>query len=106
LLDSLLKDMPVRPETLLNAKKSILNSINNYYPSFRYIAANIASDKRLGYNESPYNALLNALDNMDMDTVIDFYNRNIKGNITCYVLPGILNRLILRNCNSLGRLGG
>ena len=103
-LDSLLKDMPRRPENLLNAKQSLRNSMNNEYPSFRNISPRIASLKRGGYKEDTYTILLNALDKMDMNTITDFYNRNVKANVTCYVIAGNMKSVDMEKLKQFGEV--
>jgi hypothetical protein len=103
-LDSLLKAMPQRPENLINAKQSIRNSINNGFPTFRYITWNIANQKRCGYKEDPNISLLDALDNMDMNTINDFYNRNVKSNITCYIIAGNMKQIDIEKLKQFGEV--
>ena len=103
-LDSLLKEMPKRPENLINAKQSLQNDINNSYPSFRNISSNIAARKRLGYNEDANAILLNNLDKMNMETVFDFYNRNIKEKTTCYIITGNMKNIDMEKLKEYGEV--
>jgi len=103
-LDSLLKDMPKRPENLLNAKQTMRNDINNSFPSFRDISSRIATLKRYGYNEDFYDVLLDGLDKMDLDTVFDFYAKNVKDKTTCYVITGNMKQVDMEKLKEFGEI--
>jgi predicted Zn-dependent peptidase len=103
-LDSLLRDMPVFPEKMVDTKQFLRNNINNSYPSFRNISEHIASQKRQGFNEDINAILLDALDEMDMDTIVDFYLRNVQENVTCYVIVGNLKQIDMRQLEQFGEV--
>jgi predicted Zn-dependent peptidase len=103
-LDSLLKDMPVRQDKLLNDKKQLRNDIGNSYPSFRNLSPQIANIKRIGYKEDTNNILLNGLDKIDMNTVIDFYNKNIKSKTTCYIVAGNMKQIDIEKLKQFGEV--
>ena len=103
-LDSLLKDMPRHPEKIAQTKQLLRNGISNAYPSFRNISQRVASTKRAGYSDDPNNILLNRLDQIDMDRIIDFYNRNVKERITCYVITGNIKNIDMNKLRSFGEI--
>ena len=103
-LDSLLKDMPQRPENIVQTKQVLRNNINSAYPSFRNISPRIAYLKRIGYNDDLNNILLNKLDGMDMNTLADFYNHNVKSKTTCYVITGNLKDIDMDKLKSFGEV--
>jgi predicted Zn-dependent peptidase len=103
-LDSLLKDMPVRLEKLKNDKQQLRNDIGNSYPSFRNVSSRIANMKRSGYNEDTNDILLDGLNKMDMDTVIDFYNKNIKSKTTCYIVAGNMKQVDMEKLKQFGEV--
>ena len=103
-LDSLLKEMPQHSEKIAQTKQLLRNNINNAYPSFRNISPRIAYLKRIGYNDDLNNILLNKLDGMDMNTLVDFYNHNIKSKTTCYVITGNLKDIDMDKLKSFGEV--
>ena len=103
-LDSLLKNMPMHPDNLSNAKQSLRNDINNDYPSFRDVSSYIAKTKRLGYDEDTNDFLLNALDEIEPDSMLDFYNRNVKEKITCYVITGNMKHIDKEKLKQFGEV--
>jgi predicted Zn-dependent peptidase len=103
-LDSLLKTMPIYPERITDAKQSLRNGINNNFPSFRNVSEHIASQKRQGFDECINRILLDALDEMDMDSIVDFYNRNIKEAVTVYVVVGNMRQVDMEKLEEFGEV--
>ena len=103
-LDSLLNDMPQHLEKITQTKQSLRNSINNAYPSFRNISARVAYLKRIGYDDDLNNIILNKLDGMDISTLVDFHNRNVKEKTTCYVITGNMKDIDMDKLKSFGEV--
>jgi len=103
-LDSLLKDMPKRPENLMNAKQSQRNDINNSFPSFRNVSSRIATMKRLGYDVDNHDIFLDGIDQIDMDIIMNFYTRNIKENTTCYIITGNMKQVDMEKLKEFGEV--
>lgn len=103
-LDSLLKEMPCKPEKLLLAKQSLRNEIHNSYPSFRKLPERVAYRKEQGFSEDPNRQLLENLNNLNMDSLLEFYNRRIKNQITCYLIIGDARRVDKEKLKQYGEI--
>ena len=53
ILDSLIRNMPLKPERVEAAKQTLLNSINNDYPFFRNLSKKVANARMKGYDCDP-----------------------------------------------------
>ena len=103
-LDSLLTNMPQNSEKLSDAKQSLRNSINNNYPSFRNVSSQIASLKRQGFEGDINSFVLDHLNQLDMDQIIEFYNKNLKENTTCYIITGNMKQVDMQALKQLGEI--
>ena len=103
-LDSLLTNMPMYPERIAGAKQSLRNDISNHFPSFRNISEHIASQKRQGFSQCINAVLLDALDEMDMDSIVDFYNRNVRDAVTVYVVVGNMRQVDMEKLAQFGEV--
>ncbi|MDR1755814.1 MAG: insulinase family protein [Culturomica sp.] len=103
-LDSLLKEMPVKPESVPTAKQALKSAINNAYPSFRNIGTYVAEVRRLGYSEDRNALLLNVLEEMDIHTIQQFYEKNVKAAPTCYIITGNAKRINMELLEQFGEI--
>lgn len=87
-LDSLIREMPERPERIEALKQTVYNHINNEYPSFRKLSSRIAGYQREGHAEDPNKAYLKDVNNMGMNDILSFYQSNIQGKPIVYVIVG------------------
>ena len=101
-LDSLLKNMPEKPGFTPYVRQLNLNYINDAYPSFRDLPGTVALGKFYGYSSDPNRELIQKLNEMDMSTIREFYNNNIKNQTTCYIIVGNPTRI---NVEALKRFG-
>ena len=76
-LDSLLREMPVKPEKMKAVKQTIINNIHNNYPSFRELSEKIAILQSDGYENDPSLSLMEDLARIDMNTLNRFYKKHI-----------------------------
>ena len=79
LLDSLFNDMPVNIENLSVARQSLLNDVNNSYPTFRGKPLLIALSERNGYICDESTALVEQLPSLTQADIEAFYRQHIKG---------------------------
>ena len=79
LLDSLVNDMPVNAENMDVARQSLLNDINNSYPTFRGKPLIIPMMERCGYTADQNTALAQQLPTLTQDDVEAFYRQHIQG---------------------------
>lgn len=87
-MKSLIYDMPEKPEQIPTIKQSIVNHVNNSYPSFRELSERVADFKRHGFESDPNEALLAGISDMTMKDIIRFHRRNIRLKPIVYVVVG------------------
>ena len=102
LLDSLVNQMPMNEENLAVARQSLLNDINNRYPTFRGKPYMVALSEYLGYNRDRNAALAEQLPTLTRDDVEAFYTRHIKGQPYQLMIVGDMKKLDLK---ALARYG-
>lgn len=103
-LDSLIREMPERPERIEALRQTVYNHINNEYPSFRKLSSRIAGYQREGYTEDPNNAFLQDVNRMDLKDILDFYHSNIQGSPIVYAIVGNSKYIDMRKLASFGTI--
>jgi hypothetical protein len=88
LLDSLVREMPLKPERVETSRFDMINTAYNKYPAFRDKSREIASLKSNGYDCDPGKALTEAADRMDISNIGDFYEQYIKGRPIAWIVVG------------------
>ena len=88
ILDSLFKDMPMREENAETARLTLLNEINNTYPSFRNMGAYVRNSEFSGYTEDPDASLVRVLPAMGSSDIINYYESQIKGRPQVLMIVG------------------
>lgn len=101
-LDSLFSDMPLRKNNVVAARQSIINSINNSYPSFRSIGESVASLRLRGYVHDPNKDVFAALSGLGIKEVDSFYAEHIKRRPHAIIIVG--NKKLL-NMDELAKMG-
>lgn len=103
-LDSLIKEMPVYPEKIEVIRQSIRNQVNNDYPSFRDISTKIAAYQRDGYKEDPNKAYIKNVEEINMDDVASFYQKQIKGYPVVYAIVGNSKKIDMKQLSEFGEV--
>lgn len=103
-LDSLIGQMPERPEKIEAVKQSILNQISNGYPTLREISTRIAGYKRDGYLSDPNKALFKNLETIEMKDIVSFFNTYMKGRQPVYIVVGDSKRIDMKRLSSFGTI--
>jgi predicted Zn-dependent peptidase len=75
LLDSLMADMPVNAQNMDVARQSLLNDINNSYPSFRGKSILVSLQQRMGYTRDSNAALVEQLPGLTQADIEAFYRQ-------------------------------
>ena len=101
-LDSLVRDMPQRPERLESVKRTIRNWVNNEYPSSRSLSLKIAQFLHEGYQSDPNKDYVETIALMRMEEIMDFYERHVQGGQLVYAIVGNSKKMDL---NRLARFG-
>lgn len=104
LLDSLIQNMPVKPERIEGARQDVINSANNDFPVFRAVSQKIASLKRSGHDKDPNIQLVDFISDAKMDDVNKFYEQNIKGKPVAYIIVGSSKIIDLENLKRFGKI--
>ena len=102
LLDSLMNDMPMNVENLSVARQSLLNDVNNSYPTFRGKPLMIALSERNGYTCDESTALVEQLPSLTQADIEAFYRKHIKGQPYQMMIVGDAKKLDLK---ALARYG-
>lgn len=102
LLDSLINDMPMNVENLSVARQSLLNDINNSYPTFRGKPFMVALTEREGYSSDKNTALVEQLPSLTQADVEAFYRQHVKGQPYQLMIVGDMKKLDLK---ALARYG-
>ena len=102
LLDSLCNDMPVNVENLSVARQSLLNDVNNSYPTFRSMPLIVSLSERNGYTSDVETALVEQLPSLTQADVEAFYRQHIKGQPYQLMIVGNVKKLDMK---ALARYG-
>ena len=102
LLDSLINDMPLNPENMAVARQSLLNDVNNSYPTFRGKPLTIALSERVGHTCDAHTALVEQLPTLSQADIEAFYSQHIKGQPYQLMIVGDVKKLDLK---ALARYG-
>lgn len=104
LLDSLLNDMPVNAENLDMARQSLLNDINNSYPTFRGKPLTISLSERNGYTADENTAMVEHLPTLTQADVETFYRQHIKNQPYQLMVVGNIKKLDLKALAKYGTI--
>jgi predicted Zn-dependent peptidase len=103
-LDSLLRNMPIRPERLPAVKQSLLNQISYDYPTFRKIPGKIASFINEGHTADPNISMMEQLPRMEMSDIVRFYEENIKGKPVIHIIIGNSRKIDMAKLAQFGTI--
>lgn len=103
-LDSLIRFMPEKPRKALEARQRLSTAVNNNYPGFRNVSAQIDKYRQEGYADDP-NRILNKLrETMDMQDIMKFYETRIRNHPVIYIVVGDSRKMDLNKLESFGEL--
>lgn len=103
-MNSLIREMPEKPDRISMIKQSIINQVNNDYPSFRDLSEKVAGFKRSGFECDPNEALLSGISDMEMMDIIRFYRHNIRLKPIIYVIVGNSRRIDMKKLADYGEV--
>ncbi len=104
LVDSLICNMPVKPDRLDLARRNVINSCNNNFPDFRSISEKISSLKQHGYYTDPNISLVKNLNSVSIEDINDFYKRNIKDKPHAWIIVGNPDKIDMKELSKFGRI--
>ena len=76
-IDSLLRQMPMKEENLEAARQSVLNDIQNDYPTFREMGAYVANQHMDGYRADFHADMARLLPAVTVQDVVQFHQQHI-----------------------------
>lgn len=103
-LTGLINNMPVKADKLEAARQSIVNNVNNSYPSFRKLSQKVASQRKEGYTEDANKNLLGDISRMNMEDVVSFYESNIKDRPVVFAIVGNSAKIDMKKLASFGEI--
>ena len=103
-LDSLTKEMPLKPERVETSIADLVNEANNSYPRFRSISSYISFFKRVGYTSDPNKSLIEDVKTMNIDNIADFYKQNVKGRPISYIVVGNAKKIDMAKLAGFGKI--
>ena len=103
-LDSLIREMPLKPERMEAVKQTLVNRINNDYPPFRNLSEKVASTRMEGFDRDPAEEFLRDIATMDMQDIFRFYREQICGRPVVYVIAGNRKRIDMKKLAEYGTI--
>lgn len=103
-LDSVLRDMPVREGNIRAARQGLANVINNSYPVFRSLGNFVAACRLKGYTLDPDSATLRLLPTLGIGDVTRFYQSHVQTAPVSYIIVGGKRKLNIDQLKHYGRV--
>ena len=103
-LDSLIREMPLKPERVEAVKQMLVNRINNDYPPFRNLSEKVASARMEGFDRDPAEEFLRDIATMDMQDISRFYQEQISGRPVVYVITGNRKHIDMKKLAEYGTI--
>ena len=103
-LDSLIREMPLKPERMEAVKQTLVNRINNDYPPFRNLSEKVASTRMEGFDRDPAEEFLRDIATMDMQDISRFYREQISGRPVVYVIAGNRKHIDMKTLAKYGTI--
>ena len=103
-LDSLIREMPLKPERMEAVKQTLVNRINNDYPPFRNLSEKVASARMEGFDRDPAEEFLRDIATMDMQDIPRFYREQISGRPVVYVITGNRKHIDMKKLAEYGTI--
>ena len=104
ILDSLIREMPLKPERMEAVKQTLVNRINNDYPPFRNLSEKVASARMEGFDRDPAEEFLRDIATMDMQDISRFYQEQISGRPVVYVITGNRKHIDMKKLAEYGTI--
>ena len=103
-LDSLIREMPLKPERVEAVKQTLVNRINNDYPPFRNLSEKVASARMEGFDRDPAEEFLRDIATMDMQDISRFYREQISGRPVVFVIAGNRKHIDMKKLAEYGTI--
>lgn len=103
-LDSVLRDMPVREGNIRAARQGLVNVVNNSYPVFRSLGSFVAACRLKGYTQDPDSATIRLLPALGIGDVTRFYRSHVQTASASYIIVGDKRKLNIDRLKHYGRV--
>ena len=103
-LDSVLRDMPMREGNIRAARQGLVNVVNNSYPVFRSLGSFVAACRLKGYTQDPDSATIRLLPALGIGDVTRFYRSHVQTASASYIIVGDKRKLNIDRLKHYGRV--
>ncbi len=103
-LDSLINNMPQKPERINSLKKSLRLSVVSSYPDFKDINQIISYYQKHGFDKDPKIDAYKKYDSLTMDEIVQFYEKSIKGKSRVITIYGNTKKMDLNQLKQFGEV--
>lgn len=79
-VDSLLRQLPMKENNLEAARQSVLNDIQNNYPTFRTLGKYVANQLRDGYVSDPNTGIARGIPSVTSQDIMQFHQKRVTSN--------------------------
>ena len=79
-VDSLLRQLPMKENNLEAARQSVLNDIQNNYPTFRTLGKYVANQLRDGYVSDPNTGIARGIPSVTSQDIMQFHQKHVTSN--------------------------
>lgn len=79
-VDSLLRQLPMKENNLEAARQSVLNDIQNNYPTFRTLGKYVANQLRDGYVSDPSTGIARGIPSVTSQDIMQFHQKHVTSN--------------------------
>ncbi len=100
--DSILIDLPQKPNRIEEVRNDLTLSINAQQPSFRYKSMSVSRWLKQGFTEDPRKTRYSAYKNVEFSDIMNFYKVNVKGKPWLVTIVGDKKRI---NMDELAKYG-
>ncbi len=102
--DSLIREMPQKPERMDMIKNYLVLSAETNRPNFRNLSQTVDYWKRIGYKTDPFLTLQPAYNELTWENLIDFYNKHMATKPVAIAIVGDKRKIDLKELSQYGTI--
>ena len=103
-MTNLINQMPKKPERIETIKSSLIETSKSSRPGFRNILNKTESWIRQGFDSDPNKIYLKDYESLSFDSILNFYNKEIKNKPIIISIVGDLSRINLNELKKFGKV--
>ena len=103
-MTNLINQMPEKPERIETIKSSLIETSKSSRPGFRNILNTTESWIRQGFDSDPNKIYLKDYESLSFDSILNFYNKEIKNKPIIISIVGDLSRINLNELKKFGKV--